>query len=145
MYAIRSYYAQDSSGLFAHFFLYPKYPDLGMLLNSTVFLKMPLLLLYIQSVIYSDFKLAKKNLCHIVPFVIDFIIFLPNYYFKDVDAQHAFLNREDYDKILEIRLSYIIVHLQILVYGVWLFRVIRKYKKLLLENYSDANLYNYKS
>ena len=54
--------AQDSSGLFAGYFLYPKFPGFGMLLNSTVFIKMPLLYLYILSVIYSDFKLKKKNI-----------------------------------------------------------------------------------
>nr|WP_321406403.1 helix-turn-helix transcriptional regulator [uncultured Carboxylicivirga sp.] len=136
--------AQDSSGLFAHFFLYPMYPDLGMLLNSTVFLKMPLLYLYLQSVIYSDFKLSKRHLWHLLPFVFDFLIFIPNYYSQDFEVKKAFLSITDYYQILEIRISYITIHLQIFVYGVLSFLLIIRYKKLLLENFSNAKLLNYK-
>ena len=47
--------AQDSSGLFASIFVYPKHPGWGMIINNTVFFKMPLLYLYFLSIIYSDF------------------------------------------------------------------------------------------
>jgi AraC-like DNA-binding protein len=136
--------AQDSSGLFAHFFLYPKYPNLGMFLNSTVFFKLPLLYLYLQSVIYSDFKLSKKHLWHAAPFVFNFLIFVPNYYSQDFETKQAFLDTTDYFQLLDVRISYITIHLQILVYGLMCFLLIRKYKKLLLENFSDAQLFNYK-
>ena len=136
-------FAQDSSGLFASFFIYPKYPGLGLLINSTVFLKMPLLYLYLLSVIYSDFKLTKKLLWHLIPFVLNFIIFLPRYYLADFDAKWAFLNTEDYYRIPEIILSYTLVHLQIVLYGLLSFLLIKKYKRLLLENFSNASLFNY--
>ena len=79
--------AQDSSGLIAHFFLYPKFPGLGMLFNSSVFFKMPLLYLYLQSVIYSDFKLSKKQLWHLIPFVLNFLVLIPRYYAQDFEAK----------------------------------------------------------
>ena len=44
--------AQDSSGIFASLFVYPKYPGWGMIVNSTVFFKLPLLYIYLLSVIY---------------------------------------------------------------------------------------------
>ncbi|WP_223033362.1 helix-turn-helix domain-containing protein [Hanstruepera marina] len=137
--------AQDSSGLFASFFVYPKYPGLGMLINNTVFFKLPLLYLYLLSVIYSDFKLKPKHLLHLWGFVINFIILWPDYFSVDSEGKRNFLqaNAEGHE-LLAIKLSYILVHIQIALYGVLCFLLIRKYKRLLLENFSNASLFNYK-
>jgi len=136
--------AQDSSGMFASYFVYPKYPGWGMIINSTVFFKMPLLYFYLLSVIYSDFKFKKKHLWHLLPWVLNIIILTPRFFAVDFDSKWAFLTANQTDKMLEIKLSYIIVHLQILVYFIMSFIIIKKYKSLLLENYSNANLINYK-
>jgi len=135
--------AQDSSGLFAHYFLYPNFPGLGMLLNSTVFFKMPLLYLYITSIIYSDFKLKKKHLIHALPWIINFAILTPRFYAVDFEGKWNFLNANDPEKGLEITLSYLLVHAQIVVYFIMCFIAIKKYQSLLLENYSNASLFNY--
>ena len=136
--------AQDSSGLFASYFVYPKFPGWGMMINSTVNFKMPLLFLYIQSIVYSDFKFKKIHLFHLTAWVISTIVLIPRYYAVDFDAKWAFLNAIDFRETIEIRLSYIIVHIQILVYFIMSFILIKKYKTLLLENYSNASLFNYK-
>ena len=136
--------AQDASGLFAHYFVYPKFPGLGMLINSTVVLKMPLLFLYFLSVIYSDFKFQRKHLWHLSVFILNFIIFIPRFYAVDFDAKMDFLNNKDSEGLLEIQLSYLLVHLQILVYLIISFKEIKKYKTILLENFSNASLLNYK-
>lgn len=136
--------AQDSSGMFASYFIYPTHPGWGMFINSTVFLKMPLLYLYFQSVIYSDFKLQKKQLLHLIPFVLNLIAFIPGYYLLDFDAKWEFLESVNRNKSFEIRFSYITVHIQILVYLIMSYRLVNKYKILLLENYSNANLLNFK-
>ena len=136
--------AQDSSGLFASYFVYPKFPGWGMIINSTVFFKLPLLYLYFLSVIYSDFKFKKIHLFHLTAWIINTIVLTPRFYAVDFDAKWAFLNTIDYRETIEIRFSYIIVHIQILVYFIMSFILIKKYKTLLLENYSNANLLNYK-
>jgi AraC-like DNA-binding protein len=135
--------AQDSSGLFAFYFVYPKFPGLGMLINSTVFLKLPLLYLYIISVIYSDFKFQKKHLWHITPFLVDILLFVPRFYLVDFESKNEFLKHAKND-VLEIQISYILIHVQIGVYLFLSFKQINRYKKLLLENFSNANLFNYK-
>lgn len=135
--------AQDSSGLFASYFVYPKFPGLGMLINSTVFLKLPLLYLYIISVIYSDFKFQKKHLWHIAPFLINILLFVPRFYLVDFESKNEFLEHTKND-VLEIQISYILIHMQIGVYLFLSFKQINRYKKLLLENFSNANLFNYK-
>jgi len=135
--------AQDASGLFASYFLYPKFPGLGMLFNSSVFLKMPLLYLYVLSVIYSDFKFQKKHLWHILPWLINFIILIPRYFAVDFDDKLTFLNENIIEKKPEIIISYFLVHIQMVIYFIWSFIAIKKYKTLLLENYSNASLFNY--
>ena len=133
--------AQDSSGLFAHYFLYPKFPGLGMLLNSTVFIKMPLLYLYILSVIYSDFKLKKKHLWHLSFWIINLLVLTPRFFAVDFEEKEAFLALEK--QAPEIIVSYILVHIQMVFYFIMCFIAVKKYKSLLLENYSNASLFNY--
>ena len=134
--------AQDSSGLFAHYFLYPKFPGLGMLFNSSVFLKLPLLYLYILSVIYSNFKLKKKHLWHLSFWIMNLLVLTPRFFAVDFEEKEAFLALGK--QTPEIITSYILIHLEIAVYFTMCFIAIKKYKSLLLENYSNANLFNYK-
>ena len=133
--------AQDSSGMFASYFLYPTLPGFGMLLNSTVFIKMPLLYLYILSVIYSDFKLKKKHLWHLSFWVINLLVLTPRFFAVDFEEKEAFLALEK--QVPEIITSYVLVHIQIVVYFIMCFIAVKKYKSLLLENYSNASLFNY--
>jgi len=136
--------AQDSSGMFASLFVYPKFPGWGMIINSTVFFKMPLLYLYVLSVIYSDFKLKKKHLLHLLTWVINIAILTPHFFAVDFDDKWAFLNENNIEKKPDIWASYILIHIQIAVYFIMCFMAIKKYKLLLLENYSNASLFNYK-
>jgi AraC-like DNA-binding protein len=136
--------AQDSSGLIASYFIYPDYPGWGMIVNSTVFLKVPLLYLYFQAVIYSDFEFRFIQLWHLSPWLLNLLMFVPRFYAVDFDAKWTFLTAADNKEFLEIRASYILVHVQILIYIFLSYSLIWKYRKLLLENYSNASLFNYK-
>ncbi len=136
--------AQDSSGMIAHFLIYPKYPGLGMLFNSSVFFKMPLIFLYILSVIYSDFKLQKKHIIHLLPWLLNILVLVPRYFGVDFDSKWSFLNANAIERMPEVKFSYFLVHFQILIYLIMSFVVIKRYKTLLLENYSNANLFNHK-
>lgn len=136
-------YAQDSNGLFTSYFLYPNYPGWLLIVRTTIFLNMPLIYLYILSVIYSDFKLKKSHLLHLLPFVLCVIIFIPRFYAVGYDAKLEFLNANKIDGMPEMKLSYILLSLQILVYIIMSFHAIKTYKSLLHENYSNAILFNY--
>jgi AraC-like DNA-binding protein len=130
--------------MLARIFVYPKFPGWGMIINSTVFFKMPLLYLYVLSVIYSDFKLQKKHLLHLLTWVINIAILTPHFFAVDFDDKWAFLNENNIEKKPDIWASYILIHIQIAVYFIMCFMAIKKYKLLLLENYSNASLFNYK-
>lgn len=134
--------AQDSSSIFSYF-VYPDFPGLGMLMNSTVLFTMPLLYLYILSVIYSDFRLKPGDLIHCVPFIINAIVFIPRYYAVDFDEKWVYLNANNIERLAEVKFSYILLHLQIASYLIASFLAIRKYKNLLLENYSNASMFHH--
>lgn len=134
--------AQDSSSIFSYF-VYPNFPGWGMLMNSTVLFTMPLLYLYILSVIYSDFRLKPRDLIHCLPFIINAVVFIPGYYAVDFDQKWVYLNANNIERMAEVKFSYILVHLQIVSYLIASFLAIRKYKILLLENYSNASMFNH--
>lgn len=138
--------AVDSDSVFLGKFIYPNYPALGLLLSSLVFLKLPFLYLYLLSVIYSDFKLKWKHLLHSLPFVIDILIFVPRFYSQDIEGQFEFfeLDNSSPHRIIEVQLSYILIHSQITVYLIANFILVNKYRRLLIENFSNASLFNYK-
>ena len=136
--------AQDSGAQFVGYFIYPYYPGWGMLISTTIFFKMPLLYLYILSVIYSDFKLKPIYLLHCIPFIIFTIVLIPRYYGVDFDGKMSFNSHGSFNRMPEIKFSYLLVHLQIIGYLILSFLAVKKYKTLLLENYSNASLFNYK-
>jgi len=127
-------------------FFYHKYislpPTLEMLRDHIGFFTSPLLFFYLISSIYSDFKLKSKHLLHILPFVIQILIFSPRFYFTDVSTQFFLL--ENLSNTTEGKLSIIIGLLIAFFYLVAMFIELRKYKHLLFENYSNKSSFNYK-
>jgi hypothetical protein len=49
-----------------------------------------------------------------------------------------------FERMPEVKFSYILYHLQIATYLIASFLAIRKYKNLLLENYSNASMFSYR-
>jgi len=137
--------AEDSDSVIIGNFIYPNFPALGMLINSTVLLKIPFLYLYILSVIYSNFRLKWQHLLHAIPFAVVNILFFPVFYSLDFEGKMAYLEANTLsDRQPEVVFDYIVVHIQVVVYLVASFVVVNKYRRLLLENYSNASLFNYK-
>ena len=135
--------AQDSGAQFVGYYIYPQYPALGMFISSTLFIQMPLLYLYILSVIYSDFKLKQKHLLHLIPFILLNVVLIPRYYGVDFDEKMIYLEKSSFERMAEIKFSYVLLHLQMAGYFIVSFIAVKRYKNLLLENYSDASLFNY--
>lgn len=137
--------AIDSDSIFLGGYIYPNYPALGIFLSSQVFFKMPLLYLYLVSIVFSGFKLKWTHLWHGLPFLVNFIVFIPRFYTVGTEGQLEYLlSQTASDRHIEVQFSYIILHLQIFVYLIFSFILVNKYRRLLLENYSNASLFNYK-
>lgn len=115
--------------------------NLGMLRNTLAFLQIPVFYLYVLSVCYADFKLKPKYLIHLLPFFIANVILLPRFYTVAVDAKIDFItNRQS---MIELQFNHLLFHLQVIVYFTAVFMLLRKAKKLYLENYAGKNLNSY--
>ncbi|WP_417861521.1 helix-turn-helix domain-containing protein [Winogradskyella sediminis] len=117
--------AFDLIGLFTNKTL--EYPNLHILKISSSLLQLPLFYLYVLSACYSNFKIEKKHFYHFLLF----IIFLITFKITNLSKQVFIL----YEIIGEV---------QYIVYIIAVFVVLKKYKRLYLENYSNANYAIYK-
>lgn len=117
--------------------------NLAMLRNTLAFLQIPVFYLYVSSVCYADFKLKPKHLLHLLPFLIANLILLPRFYTVDVASKIDFIiNRQN---MIELQFNYILIQFQIVIYFTVVFMLLRKAKKLYLENYAGTsiNAYNW--
>lgn len=117
--------------------------NLGMLRTLLAFLQIPAFYLYVLSVCYSDFKWKPKYLIHLLPFFIGNLVLVPRFYSVDLASKLDFIiNRQD---MIELQLTHWLFHLQVVVYFTAVFLLLKKVKKLYLENNSggDLNSYNW--
>ncbi|WNI38190.1 AraC family transcriptional regulator [Chryseobacterium sp. SG20098] len=115
--------------------------NLGMFKNMFVFLQIPVFYLYVLSVCYSDFKLKPQHLLHAIPFIITNLALVPRFYGVDTAGKILFI--ENRQNMMELKFNHIILHVQMVVYFVAVFRVLRKSKTLYLENYAGKNINSY--
>lgn len=115
--------------------------NLGMFKNMFVFLQIPVFYLYVLSVCYSDFKLKPQHLLHAIPFIITNLALVPRFYGVDNASKIFFI--ENRQNMMELKFNHILLHVQMIIYFVAVFRVLRKSKTLYLENYAGKNINSY--
>jgi AraC-like DNA-binding protein len=115
--------------------------NFGMLRGLFAFLQIPVFYLYVLSVCYSDFKLKPKYLLHLLPFVVANVILTPRFYAVDVASKINFI--KNYQSMIEIQFNHILIHVQLVVYIIAVFVVLRKAKKLYLENCAGTSISSY--
>lgn len=135
--------ALEASYQFIDYYLLKSFPGLGMAIYNLLFLIPPLLYLYILSVIYSDFKFEKKDFLHLITLILVTLILIPRFYLVSSEEKIVFLNGGVINGPFELKISYLLIHIQLVVYLILSFQAINKYKQLLKENYANANLFNY--
>ena len=134
--------AIDSGSVLSAQFIFPHYPGFGLLMNTLLFLSPPLLYFYICSVTYEDFKLKWMHLWHILPFVVAILLLTPRYYLADFETKIDILMEKN-GLIVEFKIVYLLLHVQITAYIIACYIVILRSKKLLMENYSNGNVNYY--
>ncbi|WP_299257953.1 AraC family transcriptional regulator [uncultured Aquimarina sp.] len=117
--------AFDLIGLFTNKTL--EYPNIRNLKISSSLLQLPLFYLYVLSACYSNFRITKKHIIHFFLFISFLIIFKITAF-----SSQSLLFFE------------IIGELQYFTYIIAVFIVLKKYKTVYLENYSNANYAIYK-
>ncbi|RZN83533.1 MAG: AraC family transcriptional regulator [Winogradskyella sp.] len=127
-------------------FIYAKYVDIPLTLDrlrdQIIFLSSPLLYLYVLSAVYSDFKLKPIHLLHFIPFFIEVFVYFPRFYLVNNEQRILFYN--SFNSNLEVKFSAIYAVLIVVFYLTLIFLILKKYKAVLLENYSYKKSFNYK-
>ncbi|KKM58991.1 hypothetical protein LCGC14_1548630 [marine sediment metagenome] len=122
--------------------LHENYLAIGIAIALTVFLQLPLFYLYVKSVCYSDFTLKRRHALHAIPFVIANLLVLSSAYGVDKDSSIVLLY--EVSESLKNKLIHIMIHLQVFSYLLAAFIVVRRSRKLYLENYANTSIPFYK-
>ncbi|WP_289644520.1 helix-turn-helix domain-containing protein [Maribacter aestuarii] len=112
------------------------YLALSTAISTTVFLQLPIFFLYVNSVCYTDFKLKKIYLLHAIPYIIVNLLMLSSNYGIDSDSPLILLSGLSVQ--LKNKIIHIIIHVQVFSYLLASYMVVRRSKKLYLENYANA-------
>ena len=115
--------------------------NLGMLRSTVAFLQIPAFYLYVLSVCYSDFKWKSKYLLHLIPFLIVNLVLAPRFYLVDLALKLDFIVKRQ--NMMELQFTHWLFHFQIILYFTAVFLLLRKAKKLYLENNSGESLNSY--
>lgn len=118
--------AFDLTGFFV-FIDSVKYPDILILKIASSLLQMPLFYLYVLSVCYSNFTIKKKHIIHAALF----FLFLSIFKITSLSNQ-------------SISAYKIVGEVQYITYIIAIFLVLKKYKTVYLENYSNPDYTSYK-
>ncbi|SHL12716.1 helix-turn-helix domain-containing protein [Chryseobacterium polytrichastri] len=132
--------AIDISGLFMHLFV-DSY-NLKTFKISAYLLVIPLFYLYVNAVCYSDFKLKRKHLLHLIPFIVANLILVPRLYLAEGPAKEEFFKQMWNSP--EMFFYQLIGELQYFFYIIAIFLILKKYKKIYSENYTNPNTLLYK-
>jgi len=131
--------AIDLSGFFMYLYT-EDHRNLEIFRATFCLLGMPSFYLYVLSVCYSDFKLKWKHLIHLLPFVIVNLIFIPRIYLSIVSG--SFIG--PLNEMSEIYFIQILIEFQYIFYIVSVFLILKKYKEIYLENYTNPSVSTYK-
>ncbi|QLC65363.1 helix-turn-helix transcriptional regulator [Flavobacterium sp. LPB0248] len=131
--------AIDLSGFFMYLYT-EDYRNLEIFRATFCLLGMPSFYLYVLSVCYSDFKLKWKHLIHLLPFVMVNLIFIPRIYLGIINGNFI----GPLNEMSEIYFIQILIELQYGFYIVSVFLILKKYKEIYLENYTNTGISTYK-
>lgn len=134
----------DTLGQFNTVYLYPISPIAGMLISLLVFFAVPALYLFVKSSIYRDFRLSAISLVHLLPYAMVTLILIPVYFLVHVRGEFSAEYTSEFNSSLSIKLIYLLLYLQLALYYTFIFIELRRYRQLLVENYSNPNMGNYR-
>ena len=133
--------AIDLSGFFVTDYI-QDYLDLMIFRWTICLLAMPLFYLYVLSVCYSDFRLKWKHLVHLLPILLVNLVFIPRLYLASNSDMK--LLSGDLEHMAEIYLIQILIEFQYVFYIVSAFLILKKYREIYLENYTNPSTSTYK-
>jgi AraC-like DNA-binding protein len=114
------------------------YNTLSRVIALFVFLQLPVFYLYINSVCHSNFKLKTKHLVHAIPLII--VIAIQLAYLYTVNTESRILFFSDLSLNFINRFIHTFIHIQVFSYLIAIFLIIKKTKRIYLENYANTSI-----
>jgi AraC-like DNA-binding protein len=119
---------------------YRAYLNLDMLrFNISLFMG-PTLYLYVKTAIYDDFTLKIKHLVHTIPYAIACLVMIPNFF--SVDNASKQLWYDNFTDVPELIFIHFMTVVQFGLYLLVIYKHLIRYRKVVVENYSDADRLN---
>lgn len=128
--------ALDVSAFFHNLFI-SGLTDFVLLKSLLCYLQMPVLFFYVLSVCYADFKLKPKHLLHSIPFFIGNLLLVPRFYSNSI-VDRLKLMADGNTVLWELAYIRISVHIQAIIYLVIIFLILKKYKNIFHQNFSNT-------
>ncbi|KAF2334911.1 helix-turn-helix domain-containing protein [Flavobacterium daemonense] len=129
------FFAIDNIGIFINEDFIKSHFNFEFFRWSICALIIPTFYLYIISVCFAGFRLKAKHLLHALPFLITNAVFLSRLYFLNNSEKMTFY--EHRAQMPELYGFQLMLSVQIVVYSVAVFLVLKKYKALYQENYAN--------
>ncbi|MEO8253047.1 MAG: helix-turn-helix transcriptional regulator [Flavobacterium sp.] len=132
------FFVVDNSGIF----ISESFVREHLILNLEFFrwtvcaLILPSFYLYIVSVCFTDFRLKIKHLIHVFPFMATNVVFAFRLYFLNNLEKTQFY--EHRNQLPELYYFQVMLGMQIVLYSIGVFFVLKKYKELYQENYTNS-------
>lgn len=129
------------SGFFIYEFIINNFLILEIFRWTSSLFIIPVFYLYVLAVSYSDFRLKPKHLLHAIPFVLLNLVLVPKLFLANSNGKKYFFEHIRY--MPELYYTHILFVLQFVFYGTGLFLILKKYRKIYLENYANPDTATY--
>jgi AraC-like DNA-binding protein len=135
-------FAIDNSGLFINEEFLREHLNLEFFRWTTSFLMLAVFYLYVVSVCFADFRLKAKHLLHAIPFIAGNVVFAFRLYFlNDVEKLRFY---DHHNQMPEFYSMLSMGLIQIIFYSFAVFFVLKKYRTIYQENYTNPRTSIYK-
>jgi len=132
------FFALDNSGIFIDDNFIINHFNLEFFRWTVCALILPAFYLYVVSVCFADFRLRSKHLLHLIPFVLTNVVFLFRLYLlNDAEKKLFYVHR---DQSPEMFYMFFVLGLQTVVYSIGVFLVLKKYREIFQENYTNPRI-----
>ncbi|WP_456315264.1 helix-turn-helix domain-containing protein [Pseudomonas shirazensis] len=130
------FFAIDNIGIFINVDFIKDHFNLEFFRWSISSLIIPVFYLYIISVCFTDFRLKTKHLLHAIPFILTNLVFALRLYFLDNAAKIHFYDHRS--EMPELYVFQFMLGMQIVFYSIGTFLVLKRYREIYQENYTNA-------
>lgn len=129
------FFAIDNLGIFMSEDFIRDHFNLEFFRWTVCALIIPVFYLYVLSVCFADFRLQTKHLLHTIPFLAANVVFIFRLHFlSDQEKIHFYDHRNQLPELFGFQ---IMLSFQILCYSIAVFLVLKKYKEIYQENYTN--------